>query len=118
MFRKAVLSFSLLWVALSSPGICQSRSAPLSYLNLPLAFEANQGQTGAPVRFLSRGSGYSLYLTANGAVLQLPGEGQPLQMKLVAANPQSRIEGRETLPGKSNYFLGNDPARWVTNVPQ
>jgi hypothetical protein len=39
-------------------------------------------------------------------------------MKLVGANPRAPIEGRETLPGNSNYFLGNDPTHWVTNVPQ
>jgi hypothetical protein len=40
-----------------------------------------------------------------------------LRMKLVGANPQPRVEGQEELPGKINYFLGNDPKRWRTNVP-
>src|SRR3954469_16501440 len=34
-----------------------------NYLQRPLAFEANQGQTDAQVKFMSRGSGYNLYLT-------------------------------------------------------
>ncbi len=38
---------------------------------LPLQFEVNEGQTDKPVKFLSRGSGYSLFLTANEAVLAL-----------------------------------------------
>src|SRR5260221_9279499 len=42
-----------------------------SYGKLPLHFEANRGQTGKDVRFLSRGLGYSLYLTAGEAVLVL-----------------------------------------------
>ena len=42
-----------------------------SYGKLPLQFEANQGQANKAVRFLSRGSGYSLYLTASEAVLVL-----------------------------------------------
>ena len=25
--------------------------------------------------------------------------------------------GMDELPGKSNYFIGNDPAKWRTNVP-
>src|SRR5437588_777786 len=41
------------------------------YGQLPLSFEANQGQTDAQVNFLSRGSGYALFLTATGAVLSL-----------------------------------------------
>jgi hypothetical protein len=41
------------------------------YGSLPLSFEANQGQTGSPVKFLSRGNGYVLFLTDHGAVLAL-----------------------------------------------
>ncbi|HWO30920.1 MAG TPA: hypothetical protein VNO32_19160, partial [Candidatus Acidoferrum sp.] len=41
------------------------------YAKLPLAFEANQGQTASDVRFLSRGDGYSLFLTGQEAVLAL-----------------------------------------------
>src|SRR6266480_2839897 len=42
-----------------------------SYGKLPLQFEANRGQTHKDVNFLSRGPGYSLYLTAGDAVLVL-----------------------------------------------
>jgi len=38
---------------------------------LPLSFEANQGQTDARVKFVSRGDGFGLYLTAQEAVLSL-----------------------------------------------
>ena len=38
---------------------------------VPLSFEQNQGQIDPPVRFLSRGSGYGLFFTANEAVLSL-----------------------------------------------
>jgi hypothetical protein len=27
------------------------------------------------------------------------------------------VEGLEPLPGRSNYFIGNDPAKWHTDVP-
>jgi hypothetical protein len=51
------------------------------YDNLPLSFEANHGQVNSQVRFLSRGSGYSLFLTDTSAVLALtrndaPGSGR------------------------------------------
>src|SRR5437867_854005 len=36
-----------------------------SYGKLPLTFEANQGQASPEIKFLSRGGGYSLYLTSN-----------------------------------------------------
>src|SRR6266702_4725218 len=42
-----------------------------TYGKLPLHFEANRGQIDKAVRFLSRGAGYSLYLTASEAVLVL-----------------------------------------------
>jgi len=40
-----------------------------------------------------------------------------LRMKLVNANSAAEVAGDAELPGKSNYFLGNDPAKWRTNVP-
>jgi hypothetical protein len=145
-----------------------------AYGKLPLAFERNQGQTESQVKFLSRGSGYTLFLTGTEAVLALnkpsaprlaireprleeagaqyspfnlapfaaflnptaaefkPGRGLPsqarspdlesltpavLRVKLVGANPNAEVSGVEELPGKSNYFLGNDPKQWRTNVP-
>jgi hypothetical protein len=42
-----------------------------AYGRLPLSFEANQGQTDKQVKFLARGSGYSLFLTATAAVFSL-----------------------------------------------
>jgi hypothetical protein len=40
-----------------------------------------------------------------------------LRMKLVKANPAARVIGADELPGKSNYFIGNDPKKWRSNVP-
>ena len=113
-----------------------------AYGKLPLSFEANEGQTDNRVDFLSRGSGYTLFLTPTEAVLALRkpvasnrprrDNGTPrnaeaeqapaaptavLRMKLVGANPSPRVTGLEELPGKSNYFLGNDPDKWHTDVP-
>ena len=42
-----------------------------NYGKLPLSFEANQGQVSGPVQFLSRGLGYTLFLTGDEAVLSL-----------------------------------------------
>jgi len=109
-----------------------------AYGKLPLSFEANQGQTEPQVKFLSRGSGYTLFLTSTEAVLMLtktdahakhriPGEarlvepekgaGTVLRMKLLGANPAPAVAGVGELPGKSNYFVGNDPKKWRANVP-
>ncbi len=141
-----------------------------SYGKLPLSFEANHGQTDARVKFLSRTSGYSLFLTADEAVLTLrrktqknsaqglaadklrfvsgyrfsdtvsSGEsvaplgaghrpsissaapdvftsGGVLRMKLRNANPAAKVTGADELAGTSNYFIGNDPKKWRSNVP-
>jgi hypothetical protein len=40
-------------------------------LKLPLSFEPNQGQTDPRVKFLARGAGYGVFLTADQAVLTL-----------------------------------------------
>src|SRR6266567_2606000 len=42
-----------------------------NYGKVPLSFEANHGQTDPRVKFLSRGSGYTLFLTGDEAVLSL-----------------------------------------------
>src|SRR5260370_37839707 len=38
-------------------------------------------------------------------------------MKLRNANPAANVTGVDELAGTSNYFIGNDPAKWRTNVP-
>src|SRR6267378_3780318 len=110
---------------------CPATAAPEArvsetYGKLPLHFEANQGQTHQDVRFLARGSGYSLFLTADEAVLVLTkpnpdatqARATPVvaRMSLVGAAPKPLVSGLDELPGKVNYLIGN-PAKWRTNVP-
>jgi uncharacterized repeat protein (TIGR01451 family) len=107
---------------------------------IPLSFEVNEGQTDSPVKFLARGRGFCLFLTSEGAKLRLrrPGASQEdaaaprdtasasraapatavVGLRLAGANPAPRAEGLDELPGKSNYILGQDPAKWRTNIPQ
>jgi hypothetical protein len=107
-----------------------------NYGKLPLHFEANQGQTDARVKFLSRGAGYTLFLTGTEAVFKLQRESAPeaqhkstaspssardsddavLRMKLLAANPEAQVSGHQLVAEKSNYFLGNDPRQWRRDV--
>ena len=105
----------------------------------PLSFQPNLGQTDSRVRFLSRANGYNLFLTTTGAVFDLPAASASnaerasqsfgatkssakasrvsIEMELVGAEPQSKFEPQDELPGKVNYFIGNDPEKWRTNVP-
>jgi hypothetical protein len=38
-------------------------------------------------------------------------------MKLEGSNSNARVIGLDETPGKSNYFIGNDPTKWRTNIP-
>jgi uncharacterized protein (TIGR03437 family) len=91
----------------------QARIGP-GYGRLPLQFEVNAGQTDPRVKFVARGTGTALLLTAEGAVLKAASGA--VRMKLAGANPRTRVSGLERLEGRSNYFLGNDPGRWRTKV--
>jgi hypothetical protein len=111
-----------------------------AYGKLPLSFETNEGQTDRRVKFLSRGAGYGLFLTSTEAVLSLKaGNGRPadkdsvlalsqakkrerqhftvLRVRLEHANSNAKVSGTDELAGKSNYFIGNDAAKWRRNIP-
>ena len=92
-----------------------------AYGHLPLSFEPNQGQTDPQVKFLARGGGYGLYLTGNEALLALHSaekQNSIIRMSLDRANSGEIVDAQDELPGKSNYFIGNDPAKWHRNIPQ
>src|SRR6266581_2224024 len=129
----SMLAFTLLaGFALPAAAVTAARVSE-SYGKLPLQFEANRGQTHQDVHFLSRGAGYSLYLTAGEAVLVLTkpnadakddarsaktrGESVALRMSLVGAARKPTVSGTDELPGKANYFIGKDRSKWRTNVP-
>jgi hypothetical protein len=88
--------------------------AESDYAKIPLCFEANRGQTDASVKFLTRGKGYTLFLTSSEAVISL--QGNVVRMKLDGANAHTMVQGLELLPSQSNYITGNDPKKWHTNV--
>jgi len=38
-------------------------------------------------------------------------------MQLAGGNSLAKVSASDLLPGKSNYFLGNDPSKWHSDVP-
>jgi hypothetical protein len=105
----------------AADGTPSRKQTVASYGKLPLIFEQNLGQAAAAARFLAHRRHYDLFLARNEAVFSFGKNGsQPatLRMKLAGANAQARIEGRDRLPGVSNYYRGNEPQRWITQVPQ
>src|SRR5579863_7087751 len=109
----------------SSPA---ARHLSEAYARLPLSFEPNRGQAPQAVQFVSRGKGYTLLLKGNEAVLGLQPSGRSehrsraavdsaLAMQLLGANAHASVQGTDVLPGKVNYFIGNDPSRWRSGIP-
>src|ERR1019366_2630176 len=96
--------------------------ARLRMAQVPLSFEANQGQTDSVVKFFSRGDGYALFLTQTEAVFKLhqatSAVKQPsvVRMKLVGADGTAKISGADQHSGTANYFVGTDPHQWRTGV--
>jgi hypothetical protein len=146
MRLKTLASIFLAALVGTTPSIAQqsgaARIAPRSvkgstpYGQLPLTFEANRGQAVGQVKFLSRGKGYTAFLTAEGMVLTLhpsrsdatsksgnsaANSQQParatLQFHLLGASRNAVVVGEDQKPGKVNYFIGNDRTKWHTNVP-
>ncbi|HEY6804871.1 MAG TPA: SBBP repeat-containing protein [Pyrinomonadaceae bacterium] len=91
--------------------------------NLPIGFEQNQGQANAPVRFTGRGNRYRIFLTPAEAVFAVQPKSSDsskravFRMRLLGAATDPRMDAEEQLLGRSNYFIGNDSAKWHTNVP-
>lgn len=90
------------------------------YGKLPLAFEANHGQTDPSVTYLSRSNGYTLWLTPSEAVFGFSLSNKTtasFRLSLVGANLHAAMAGEQPLPGHTNYFVGPDPSQWKHDVP-
>ncbi|HEX6098596.1 MAG TPA: SBBP repeat-containing protein [Thermoanaerobaculia bacterium] len=90
------------------------------YGHLPLHFEPNAGQADANVRFLSRGSGYALFLTQSETVAVLRNQSahaSVVRLRFVGANGHASITGEHRTGGVTNDFRGNDPRRWYPGIP-
>ncbi|HVM62484.1 MAG TPA: SBBP repeat-containing protein [Verrucomicrobiae bacterium] len=132
LILAAGVSAALSARASTAPGIIER------YGHLPLSFEVNSGQTDDRAGFVSRGQGYTLYLTPTEAVLTLcKDEGRPrpaefrytrsmspaspaaelVRMRLLGANPQAPAASMDPLPGRVNYFVGDDPTGWKLAIP-
>ena len=121
--------------AAQSPTTSTPKGAAANYANLPMTFESNVGQTDPQVKFLSRGSGYVIFLTPGGMVFSARSQfvantgavsnsqtaaktpsATVVQLNLVGANPNPSAVGEAPQAGKVNYFIGRDRSKWQTNV--
>jgi hypothetical protein len=82
---------------------------------MPVVFEPNVGQSAADCEFLARVAGTSIYF--RGATAELRRTAGTSTVSVVGADPAVRLAVDEAAPGRSNYLIGADPARWRQNVP-
>ncbi|MHC5597685.1 MAG: DUF7948 domain-containing protein [Nostoc sp.] len=101
------------------------------YGELPLSFQPNYGQTDEEVKFLSRGDGYTLFLTQSEAVLALSNpenkeqtsssqktvKSTQIKLQWLGSNPNIQPTSVQPLPGVVNYFIGSDPQQWHQDIP-
>jgi hypothetical protein len=114
---------------------------------LPLAFEANVGQSDPQVKYMARGNGYTLFLTGSDAVFAVHSavpssapasatagkfhlaharqamehraeKTAAIRMQLVGGNSNAQIAAGSELPGRINYYIGNDRSQWHEGVKQ
>ena len=113
-----------------------------SFLSLPIYFIQNKGQTNSKVKYIVNGLGNSMFFTEDGVYLVLNqiNENREQDSKLktlitksdtndqkivtevlrlipVNANKNSEIIAEDILESKVNYFIGNNPEKWKTNIP-
>ncbi|MFC1725912.1 SBBP repeat-containing protein [candidate division KSB1 bacterium] len=128
---------------ISSNSFAQKKPDILKSLNdLPVAFTQNKGQYGENVEFLARGKGSHLFFTKDRTAFLLKKNNKnnkkgrksisgllkrdetasaddffAFHVNFIGSNPGAEITGEERLSWNSNYFLGNDPSQWRTDVP-
>lgn len=89
-----------------------------SQFQRPLTFEPNLGQLDPSVSFLAQGGGFGLWITGDSATFGLPGErNERIRMKWAGGNARAIARGLDPTESVSNYYIGNDQAKWRTKVP-
>lgn len=117
--------------------------APVAAEGLPLAFEIDCDEHGEPFDFLARGSAFNVYLGPGELVMVLTRpevllqEGEELEqsdrgttvkaqdldreiiirMRMLGVSPSAMATALEAYSGRTHYLLGNDPRRWLHDVP-
>jgi hypothetical protein len=93
-----------------------------AFMRLPLTFIPNAGQTHEKVKYYIHSSGRAFYFTREEAEFRFWNLASPVRrmnlgLQFVGANSDVELEGQHESEGKVNYFIGNDPTKWITNLP-
>ncbi|MCJ7588221.1 MAG: SBBP repeat-containing protein [Candidatus Aminicenantes bacterium] len=60
---------------------------------------------------------FSRLMETNPSGPEKPASPSSVRLHFAGANPNTQVVGQDQLPGIINYFLGEDPASWRTDVP-
>jgi len=105
-------------VDLTQPRV--ANAAPADSPKLPLSFIPNVGQSAPDVQMEAQISGGRLQFSATG-VTMLATRGErtaPLfAVEFIGANRNGRIDGVDKLPGVFNFYAGDNPTAWQTDIP-
>lgn len=107
-----------------------------------LLYEPNLGQAPGDVRFFARAGGVTVSLLDDGLALHLVGDAAPTRLPgapplVVGPGPEARADsattatlvlrfegaarvaprGADLAEARASYLLGNDPSRWLQDVP-
>jgi len=105
--------------ARSSPAVPTERREAFTLSGLPVDLIENRGQWDTSARFVAtRGAAWTA-LEPDGFALHVAGSQHSAPVRLVFENTPGRasLAGEERRRGRYNYFLGNDPSRWRSDVP-
>lgn len=118
---RAALLCVLLFVALIATARFSSAQPTPKRISIPITFVANAGQFPKPYAFEVNDEGFQAMLLRQGADLYLrvaKGRSKRLEFRLVGESGKGMISGLDRTPGVSNYFLGDNPSRWVRGARQ
>lgn len=105
------------------PNSTKSRMPFEEFVNFPLTFVPNVGQTRDKIRFLSSKPGCQIGFSSDEVLFVFTGKGMRnesvgtvLSLQFIGSNRSARITSRREDSNKSHYFIGNDAAKWRTDV--
>lgn len=115
----------------------------LSAIKTPLVFEPNRGQAASGYEWICRGAGFRCAIAPDGATIEFrdratvtpprpavpdpteltrprrkqeAGKSAFVKLHLLGGNPL-KLSGSGGTGGTSNYFVGNNQANWLTDIP-
>jgi Ca2+-binding RTX toxin-like protein len=86
---------------------------------LPLSFQENRGQAGSGIDFVASSGAMRVALDPSGASISLTGPRSreaTIGVRMAGGRPDDP-RAVDTLPGKVNYLISDDPSGWHTNIP-